>query len=119
MQLLVVLLAVQLGNFTDRIPLPDPEDTAPIRFALDELDRLALRHNEHFRPKYDECLGLLHAYADLILVGSFTVGDERIKTLEQLQAGGRLKVCTKQLREEWESLKDQLEDFKDAVNKLE
>ena len=120
MHLLVALLfAVQLGNFTDDIPLPDPEATAPIRFALDELDRLALTHNKNFRGKYMECLDLLHNYADHIILGSFTVGDEGVKALEQSQIGGRLKVCTKQLLEEWESLKDQVEDLKDAVNKLE
>lgn len=119
MQLLVALLAVQLGNFTDDIPLPDPEATAPIRFALDELNRLAITHNKNFRPKYDDCLDLLHAYADLIILGSFTVGDEGVKTLEQSRAGGRLKVCTQQLLEEWKSLKNQIEDFDDAVNKLE
>ena len=81
MHLLVVLLAVQLGNFTDDIPLPDPEATAPIRFALDELDRLAIIHNKYFTPKYVECMELLNDYYDGVIRGSFTVGDEKVKSL--------------------------------------
>ena len=51
--------------------------------------------------------------------GSFTVGDEGTKQLEQLQVLGRLKNCAKQLEKFNENMHDKLEDFSDAVGDLE
>jgi len=113
MQLLLVgLLLAQLGNFTD-----DHPDTAPIRFALDELNRLAIAHNKGFRPTYDLCQSLLNAYIDVRVSEGQDFG--KVVSLKQLQLIGKLKGCASQLEKDYKKLKADIEGFSKPVDKLE
>ncbi len=118
MHFLILLVLVVLVVAHEDTPPPLP-DTAPIRFALDELDRVAIVHNRDFRPKYIECQNLMADYYDGLIRGSHTVGDEHIKTLDQSRLIGRLKICASRLKEYNEDLQDKLEDFADAVGDIE
>ncbi len=100
------------------IPPPLP-DTVEIRFTMDELDRVAIVHNRDLRPIYLECQDLVNDYYNGLMTGSHTVGDERIKSLDQLQIIGRLRNCASRLENATEDLLDKMDDFSDAVGDLE
>jgi len=115
MQFLLLLVLFTIHEDTQP-PLPD---TAPIRFAKDELDRVAILHNRDVRPTYVVCQNLVNDYYNGLMTGSHTVGNEQTKSLDQLQIIGKLRHCASRLKEATEDLLDKMDDFSDAVGDLE
>lgn len=119
--LILIALSLQLAG-GDKPPLPSRSEIAPILFAMDEQDRVAITHNRDFRPKFIECQELLGDYYDQLIVGAMTVGSDafqQAKTLKQLQLFGKLKRCAKDLKNAGGKLQDKLDDFQDAVGDID
>ena len=111
--ILALVLFAQGDEFDDGYR-PTAQNTAEIRFAVDELDRVAIVHNRDFRPKYLECQTLLNEYFDEVLEQSA----EYTRTLDQLQLLSKLRTCSKELKKTNDLMRDKLNDFKDAVGDI-
>ncbi len=115
MQFLILMLTLLIqGDRYDDGHRPSAQSTAPVRFALDELDRVAIFHNREFRPKYKECQDLMNAYYDIVLeeTGQYT------KTVDQLSTLGRLRTCAKDLEKSNKDLNSRLKDFSSSVKDI-
>jgi len=102
----VFLAIVLLSSCTPRVSL---------QFAADELDRVAITHNENFRPTYLECQTILNELSDAT---ETTQTDERILDISVLVAKGKLERCSEDLSDDWERVSKKIADFKTAATHL-
>jgi len=87
-----------------------------VRFAADELDRIAITHNRHFRPTYDECqMALNELAARLIEVPP----KENVLDIKVLEAKARLSLCADKLESAYNRLDPEVRGFKKAVDSLQ
>jgi len=100
----VFLAILLLSSCTPRVSL---------QFAADELDRVAIIHNERFRPTYLECQTVLNELAD-----QPNRTDERTLDISVLVARGKLERCSEELSDDWESVGKKIADFKTAATHL-
>jgi len=101
--LLAILL---LSSCTPRVSL---------QFAADELDRVAIIHNERFRPTYLECQTVLNELSDAAETNQTSEG---ILDISVLVAQGKLERCSEELSDDWERVSKKIADFKTAANHL-
>ena len=101
--LLAILL---LSSCTPRVSL---------KFAADELDRVAIIHNSQFRPTYLECQATLNKLSD---ASETNQTDEGILDISVLVAQGKLERCSEELSDDWESVGKKIKDFRSAATNL-
>jgi len=101
--LLTILL---LASCTPRVSL---------QFAFDELDRVAIVHNEQFRPTYIECQSILNEVANATETNQT---DAKILDISVLVAKGKLGRCSEELSDDWERVGKKIADFKTAATHL-
>jgi len=105
--LIYALLAILLlASCTPRVSL---------QFAADELDRVAITHNERFRPTYIECQVILNELSDATETNQTSEG---ILDISVLVAKGKLGKCSEDLSDDWESVGKKIADFKTAATHL-
>lgn len=86
-----------------------------VQFASDELDRLAITHNRHFRPTYDECqMALNELEVRLIEVPP----KENVLDIKVLEAQAALTLCADNLEIAYDRLGPGVKGFKKAVGSL-
>jgi len=100
----VLLAILLLSSCTPRVSL---------QFAADELDRVAIIHNERFRPTYLECQTALNE-----LAAQPNRTDERTLDISVLVAQGKLERCSEELSDDWESVGKKIADFQRAATHL-
>lgn len=86
-----------------------------LQFAADELDRVAIIHNERFRPTYLECQAVLNELSDAAETNQTSVG---ILDISVLVAKGKLERCSEELSDDWESVGKKIADFQRAATHL-
>ena len=86
-----------------------------LQFVSDELDRVAITHNENFRPTYLECQTIINA-----LAGAMEASEtrERVLDISVLVARGKLKHCSEKLSDDWGKMEKKIEDFRRAAHHL-
>jgi len=84
-----------------------------LQFAADELDRVAIVHNEQFRPTYLECQAALNE-----LAAQPNRTNEKTLDISVLVAQGKLERCSEELSDDWERVSKKIADFKTAANHL-
>ena len=102
----VFLAILLLSSCTPRVSL---------QFAADELDRVAIIHNEQFRPTYLECQATLNELSDAAETNQTSEG---ILDISVLVAKGKLERCSEDLSGDWEKVSKKIADFKTAANHL-
>ena len=90
--------------------------TTTIQFVNDELDRIAITHNQRFRPTYVECQDALNKlWVRVVEVPP----EENMLDIKVLQAKGKLKSCSRELEDAYLSLGPRVRNFKKAVDSLQ
>ena len=86
-----------------------------LHFVSDELDRVAITHNENFRPTYLECQSIISELADAMEASDTS---ERVLDISVLVARGKLKHCSEKLSDDWGEMEKKIEDFRRAAHHL-
>ena len=86
-----------------------------LQFAADQLDRVAISHNDTITPTYRKCQTILNEL-DAILVSN--PPSENILDISILTATGKLKQCSKELADDWKRLEGRIAAFKTAAHNL-
>jgi len=86
-----------------------------LHFLSDELDRVAITHNENFRPTYLECQTIIHELADAMEASEER---ERVLDIPVLVARGKLKHCSEKLSDDWGKMEKKIEDFRRAAHRI-
>jgi len=102
----VFLAILLLSSCTPRVSL---------QFAADELDRVAIVHNNHFRPTYLKCQTVLNELSDASETNQTSEG---ILDISVLVAQGKLERCSEELSEDWEKVGKKIKDFRVAATNL-
>ena len=86
-----------------------------LHFVSDELDRVAITHNENFRPTYLVCQSIISELADAMEASDTS---ERVLDISVLVARGKLKHCSEKLSDDWGEMEKKIEDFRRAAHHL-
>ncbi len=86
-----------------------------LQFVFDELDRVAITHNENFRPTYLECQTIINELADAMEASDTS---ERVLDISVLVAQGKLKHCSEKLSDDWGKMEKKIEDFRRAAGRV-
>lgn len=89
--------------------------TTSLRFVNDELDRIAITHNQTFRPTYKECQSALNELEDRLIE---VPPKENVMDIRAVKAKGKLSLCSERLEDAYKDLGPQVQDFKKAVRQL-
>jgi len=87
-----------------------------VQFASDELARLALTHNRHFRPTYDECQMALNELAVRLIE---VPPKENVLDIKVLEAKAKLTRCSHRLATAYNRLGPEVKGFRQAVDSLQ
>ena len=87
-----------------------------VQFAIDELHRVAITHNRHFRPTYDECQMALNELAVRLME---VPPKENVLDIRVLEAKARLTLCAKKLSTAYDDVGPSVRNFKKAVDSLQ
>jgi ribosomal protein S3 len=86
-----------------------------LQFVSGELDRVAISHNENFRPTYLECQSIISELADAMEASDTREG---VLDISVLIAWGKLKHCSEKLSDDGSKMEKKIEDFRRAAHHL-
>jgi len=86
-----------------------------LQYAADQLDRVAITHNDTITPTYLKCQTILNEISDLL---EENPPSENMLDITVLTATGKLKQCSKELADDWKRLESRIAAFKTAVHSL-
>ena len=84
-------------------------------YVSDRLDRVAIQHNENFKPTYVECQTILNALAKELQLNPPT---EMALNIKVLQGQNKLKQCSKELQRDWDRLGEYVSEFQSATERI-
>lgn len=87
-----------------------------LRYTSDLLDRVAIEHNDNFRPTYVECQNLLSILATELRLNPPT---EMALNIKVLQGKNKLKLCSSELQSDWVRVGRQIKQFQSATERIE
>ena len=86
-----------------------------LQHAADQLDRVAISHNDTVTVTYKKCQSILNRL-DAILVAN--PPSENMLDISVLTTAGKLRQCSKELADDWKKLEGRIAAFKTAAHNL-
>ena len=87
-----------------------------LHYVSDRLDRIAVEHNENFKPTYMECQRLVNELAAELQLHP---PREMVLNIKVIQGQNRLRLCSIELQEDWKRLEVRINDFQSATERIE
>jgi len=86
-----------------------------LQFVSDELDSVAISHNENFRLTYLECQTIVNELADVMEQDQTC---DEILDISVLVKRGNLRRCSKELSNDWKKLEREIMNFTKAAQRI-